>query len=468
MKRILSCLLVLALCIGVVPAFAACGGKSDITILLMCNAQEAAFYRTQFKATEEKLGISIKFEDKASGEYYDAVRQAINRGDTPDIIYVRQSDVRRYLDSGLLADISSYLGDYKTQLDRVYTSAKEMYMYNPSTKTWGEGGTYAVPKDLSVQQLGYNRTLIHENRGKIYEEFGTQRNDDDDGIPRNADGTVKMPWEMDWATENYTWEQYLRMAKAINAINGVYGCDLPDIEILTWAFGGTILSSDLQNVQIDSPAFKQAAAFQARLIDEGAASTGGATYENFQSVKNVAFYGLVNSFDIKSFDDSIGAGNWGVMPWPYVEGVSQPTEWQGKITSAGYAVTNACKNKAQAVSVIMELLDDSVQNRLVQTEKLMLPLFTDVAAEFVKPEYDDVYSPESRSVYIDVISGKNGRVSDSYYTYDTDWYNLIATEYTEKIFGAEKGKADSVLLTDAGYTALQKSVQELYDSTKNR
>ena len=71
-------------------------------------------------------------------------------------------------------------------------------------------------------------------------------------------------------------------------------------------------------------------------------------------------------------------------------------------------------------------------------------------------------------MYIDVISGKNGRVSDSYYTYDTDWYNLIATEYTEKIFGAEKGKADSVLLTDAGYTALQKSVQELYDSTKNR
>lgn len=476
-KKLLSVLLVVALCIGVVPTFAACGGKSDVRVMLLANGNESRFYDSHFATVGTDMGITIDFEPQASADYYNKLSTYANARNLPDIIYIRQSDVRQFLNDGLIADISGELAAYKSTMDRIYSSASDMYKYDNNAKKWGEGGTYAVPKDLSVQQLGYNRTLIHKNRSAIYDEFGAARNDGDDGIPRNENGTVKMPWEMDWSNENYTWNQYLRMAKALNSVSGVYGCDLPSVEILTWSFGGSLISDDMQNLKIDEKPFKDAVAYQAKLIDEGAANTAAATYDKFVGDKNVCFYGLVNSFDIKNFDDAFNYdddGNkldtegWGVMPWPYNPDTQEFNEWQGIITSAGYAVTSSCKNKEQAVKVIMSLYTDAVQNRLVQTEKLMLPLFADQEAAYVDHTNDEIYSPSSRGVYMDVISGRNGRTSDLYRCYETTWMDYIQTEYLDNIFNAEKGKAASQLKDDAGYTSFKNTVQSSYNNEKNK
>lgn len=456
-KKFVSLLMALLLCVGVAPMFTACGPKADVTVMLMGNNIETQFYTQHFKKVEEQMGIKIDVNVEASENYYNTLQVDINAGKTPDIIYVRPSDLRRFIRQNIITDIGSMLNaDYASTVAKIEPKAMESYRYDKNTKTFGTGGTYAVPKDLSVQQLGYNKTILEQAEQAI-----------------RAAGIAKMPWEMDWSKENYTWEQFKTMAKIVAEttppenpnFNSYYGCDIPDIEILTWSFGGSIVSADGQTVQIDSQAFKSAASYIAELIDCGAANYQGATYANFASVGRVGFYGLVNSFDIKNFDENFKSRNqeWDIMPWPVVDNSTEEkaTAWYGKITSAGYAVTNDCKNKEQALKVIMTLFENQTQTQLV-TDKLMLPLFTDMATTFVDPTYDDMYSPEHRSIYIDVITGKNGKFSDDYKTYELSWQSPYTTEYLEIMYASEKGQAASKLKDAAGYATLQSSVQEQY------
>ncbi|MDE7396043.1 MAG: extracellular solute-binding protein, partial [Clostridiales bacterium] len=395
-KKIITLVLSLMLCLGVVPSMTACTKKSDVTVFLMANSIENAFYKKHFESVASEKGFSIGYTGQASANYYRLLRNEINKGKTPDIFYVRPSDIRSFIKDGLVADISSELAAYSETLDKVYDSAKDMYKYDPSSKTWGQGGTYAIPKDLSVQQLGYNKKLINANRSVLYNYYNAPEHAAEKAaMPHFDGGEIKLPWEMDWENENYTWSQYKTMA-AVLAANGkaldketdqltagkIYGCDFPSYELLMWSFGGTLLSNDLQTVNVQSEAFQKAGKYLAALVDEGAANYQGATFDTFTGERNVCFYGGVNSFDIKNYDDTLGKNQWDIMPWPVADAsgefapVADATvdtdKWYGIITSAGYAVSKSCKNKARAGEVIMTLLDEEVQTSIVAEEKLQL------------------------------------------------------------------------------------------------
>ena len=504
-KKIVTLVLSLLLCLGVVPTMTACGKKSDVSILLLANSQENAFYDAHFKQVGSEMGIKIGYIGQASSDYYKALTNEINKGATPDIFYVRPSDIRSYLHDGLIADISEEIANYQAEhadenYSRIYDHAKEMYKYNVSTKTWGEGGTYAIPKDLSVQQLGYNVDLIYRNRQLIYDYYNANATKKAT-LPKKGGGTVgsgdantmALPWDMDWATQNYTWTQYKDIAAVLGNSgktaggDSVYGCDFPNYEILMWSFGGTLLSADMNTVNVGSAAFEKAGKYIADLVDSGAANYAGASYDKFIGTKDVCFYGLVNSFDVLKFDENLGKfdaahpenGGWGVMPWPVADPTGDyarvdnttpaPTAWQGVITSAGYAVSKTCKDKARAVEVIMTLLADDVQTKLLMEEKLQLPLFEDWEADYLKPANDNLYSPPSRSIYIDVISGTNGRISDLYKCYETTWHDKISTALFEYIYPVEKGQGKGLAAWNSHWDATFKSdIQTIYDRNKDK
>lgn len=456
-KRVLGILIALVVCMTSMSAAACSGGKKDgeFDVLFLANNKEIAFYEAHFASVATELGVKINFTGVAHDNYYDKLTTEINGNNVPDILYIKPSDIREFVSSGIIADITSELEKYSTTMDRVYDVAKEIYQYDKATKQMKTGATYAVPKDLSVQQLGYNKTLI-ERKAQLIEAAG-----------------LKLPWNMNWASENYTWDEYKTMAGILNdtsdSKNPIYGCDIPNIEILTWSFGGSILSEDLQTVQINSAAFKQAVQYQAELIASGAGNYQGATFDNFVSGK-VAFYGEVNSFDIKNYDDYFSNLDmeWDIMPWPVASETDAPTSWTGKITSAGYAVSEKCKDKAKAVEIIMSLLTDKTQTKLVATDKLMLPLFADMAESFIDPDFDSVYSPKSRSIYIDVINGDNGKFSDDYMCFNLTWQDPYKVHYLELIHAASADKVLSLIKTDEAYSSMQADVQKRYDQIKNR
>lgn len=454
-KKVLGIILCLAVCLGAMPALSGCGSSKGISIMFLANASEIKFYESHFAQVEEELGVDIRFTGIDSANYSDKLMTEINGGTTPDIFYIRPSDMRLMAGLNIISSIEEDVAaQTEVDLTKIYDRALSSYRYDASTKRTGSGELYAVPKDLSVQQLGYNKTLIEPHKAEII-----------------AAGISKMPWEMDWTKENYTWDQYLTMAKICNDTsdiqNPVYGSDLPNIEILTWSFGGSLLSDDLKTVTVNTDAVKKAVDYQARLIKENAANPAGATYDNFIAGK-VAFYGETNSFNIKDFDENFSSHNmeWDVMPWPVAEGAAA-TSWTGKITSAGFAISSACKQHDTAFKILMTLVSERTQERLVATEKLALPMYKDVAEQaYVSEDYDDVYSPKSRSVYIDVISGRNGKFSAEYSTYDLLWMEPL-DNYISTIFASEPNTVEGKILDAAGYAKLQSDMQTLLNENKD-
>ena len=488
-KKLMTLVLALVLCLGVVPSMTACGKKSDISVMLMINNKENAFYSQHFKKIGKEMGITIGYDGVVSANYYDSLKVAKAKGDMPDIFYVRPSNIRQYLADGWIADISEEIKEY-TRLNDMHESAKKMFQYDAATKTFGTGKTYALPKDLSVQQLGYNVALVFKNRSVIWNAFEGYTGD----YPKypaghEFAGKLKMPWDMDWEHENYTWTHYQMMAAALgkngktngNTGDTIYGCDFPSYELLMWSFGDELLTGD--KVNVDSEAFQKAGKYLAKLYDTGAARYRGATYNNFVGEQNVCFYSGVNSFDIINYDTVLGkfdgkdfSKGWDVMPWPVadpsgdfsrVDGeAADPTDWLGIITTAGYAVSADCQDKKKAVEIIMTLYRAEVQQDLVQNRKLQLPLFTDTLYNsFLNKEFDETFSPLSRKVYMDVIEGKNGRIGAEYTCYDSQWLDRIGTSLMEKVYLPEgSGDEAAKKAWDANYgTAFINDVQKLYD-----
>ena len=474
--------------------------EDPLSVLLLINSKEHQFYTQHFKKVASEMDITIDYEGRAAANYYDSLKANVAKGDVPDIFCVRPSDIREFLDKGLIADISEEIAAYSERLDDMNAFAKGLYRYDTTTHKFGEGKTYALPKDLSVQQLGYNVNLIYKNRTVIWDAFEGYTGDYPKYPAGHADaGKLKMPWDMDWSKENYTWGQYLIMAKALSEKGGtkgpgsgneVFGCDFPNYEILTWSFGGELLTGD--HVNVDSDAFKQAAKYLADLRDKGAANRSGATYGNFVAMHNVCFYSEISSFDIIDFDNYLPLENgvnvtradgrtytkgWDVMPFPVPDAAAgegkyakvkgsevNPTDWQSVITTAGYAVSASCKDKKRAVEVIMSLYTEAVQEDLVAERKLQLPLFEgDVMDSFLDTAFDAKYSPLSRSIFMDVISGKNGQVGAAYACYDTQWQDLIVSDLLEGIYEPD-GKNSSADELENRYTdAFIELVQTRYD-----
>ncbi len=450
-----------------VGALAGCGDKANtIEIFLLANNNETKFYRSYFDEMEETLyeETGVKYEIDFSGEqignYYDKLKAAINRGSAPDIFYLRPNEILQYKDKiAPLQDYAEGKGKEYVNLDDIYDTALNMYRFNPETGTLGnpEDDLYAFPKDLSTQQLGYNKKLVEKYQTQI-----------------KAAGIKKLPWEMDWEKETYTWDEYLTMCKAIadNAEANNYACDIPSIEILTHSFGGELidLSGGRANGKVSSlteGAVKQAIEYQAKLVDCGAADYSRATYSNFAAGR-VCFYGLVGSWEIGEYNDnpSLGKGNWEVMPWPTKDGGK---EWAGLITSAGYVVSKDCASQEKgdvAKRIAISFMSSYTQNKLVKESQISLPLIKSWEEDYKNPENDTMYSPASRGVFLDVISGKHGFFPAEYSTYDQVWIDQFNTPL-EVMWNEGKGKA-LAKYNATNWADTQTTMQQQYDLTKNK
>lgn len=453
-----------ALSASAVGALAGCGESKENTIevFLLANNTETQFYMKYFEDFEQELkdeGLDyhINFNSEQESQYYDSLKASINGGETPDIFYIRPNEILQYKDK--IASLQSY-ADSQTVVDLsdIYETALDMYRYNPSTGELGNKNDdlYAFPKDLSTQQLGYNRTLL--------EKFTTEI----------KGAGLKMPWEMNWEEETYTWDEYKKMCTIINENKSGRGVscasDVPSVEVLAKSFGGSLidLSGGRQNGKVSSltsGALKQAIEYQADLVDCGAADYKTGTYANFTAGR-VCFYGLVGSWEVKDYNDHIGDGKWEVMPWPTKDG---GTKWYGLITSAGYVVSKECADSAKgdiAKRIAISFMSSSAQNKLVKEENISLPLRKSVEDDYKDAAQNSVYKPASRGVFLDVVSGKHGVFPARYSTYDKVWLDKLDTAL-ETMWNEGKGKAKAACAS-TDWAKIQQDMQAQYDDSKSK
>lgn len=439
---------------------------NTIEILLLTNQRETEFYERYFAEMEGLLrtkgyNYEIHFTGEYQGDYYTSLTARFNIGEAPDIFYVRPDDImycKEYI--APVQDFVDGEGKEYGDFDGLYDTALDIFRYNAQTGDLG-GHTdplYAFPKDLSVQQLGYNKQELESHALRIK------------ALKNSKGEAMKLPWEMDFSKENYTWDDYKLICEKIadNCENGHYACDVPPVEVLTRSFGGELidLGGGRQNAKVSSlseGAVHEAIKYQAELIDCGAAVDDFSDYINFTAGR-MCFLSTIGSWEVADYDSYLGIGSWDIMPWPTEDG---DTDWQGIINASGYAISKDCAQSEKgriAMQLAASFMSAETQERLVRMEKFTLPLRKIVADSYREPENNVIYSPESRGVFLDVISGEHGAFPASYYTYSGAWLTAL-DDALDDLQRAGKGYA-LAQFRSTDWAAVLNEMQAAYDETK--
>lgn len=464
-----------------VGAMAGCGSKADYTIrvLLLANDTEGEFYAQYFDDLEEEfkeegLSVDIKYNGYEEGDYYTMLDTEIGKDSIPDIFYLRPNEILQYKNQ--IANLQEY-ADNQTEVDltTIYESALNMYRYNPTTKELGnpDDDLYAFPKDLSTQQLGYNKTLLSQAENEVHAL------------------SLKMPYETGFT--GYTWDEYKQVCETVKAKLGAgkYASEVPSLEILAKSFSSDKsmttsplidMSNGRENATVGGfgstdPIYK-AIQYQAGMIASGAASNVEG-YSNFTGGK-MAFYGLIGSWEVADYDTYLGEGNWGVMPWPTVTHDAGEV-WQGLIKSAGYVVSKNCveakvtdedgnevasKKGDIAKRIAISFMSSKTQNQLMRG-KISLPLVKAWRTDYEDHANDGQYAPASRSVFMDVISGEHGFFPATYSTFNSDWLNYLTRKDGEIDLILRAGTGAVAKFNETTWTDVRNTMQQRYDDVKN-
>ena len=468
-----------------IGTLAGCADKSHtIRVYLLTNNTEREVYTQYFKDLEAEIneeleaqglqGYKISFSGDETKGYYSKLESDVAQNNTPDIFYLRPNEILQYKKS--IVSVQDYVDANPGLLSGVYETAINMYRYNPTTGALGNAADdlYAFPKDLSTQQLGYNKKLLSAYQTEIKE------------LDSHVAGQkMKMPWEMNFNVENYSWDDYLKINEAISkapapdGVNGtVVGCDIPSVEILAHSYAVAAGIDDYSLVDLNdgrangkvssidegTPLYK-AIEYQAKLAASGGADYQAATSANF-GAGTVCFYGEIGSWEVAERNEAFGEGNWEVMPWPTVDG---SVNWYGLIKSAGYVISKDCAKYEEKAEIAMRIassfLSATTQDLLVKEKKITLPILTAMKEDYLDSANDNVYSPKSRKIFIDVISGDHGFFPAEYSTYNTKWLDELTTPLAD-MWTTRSGAIaafGNMKLND-----IQQKMQQQYDAYKNR
>ena len=118
-KKALAFALSTLIALGGMGMMSGCGSDGgDISVLLLVNNQEDAFYKEYFAELEEEMNFKIDYRGESFSDYDTALTTSMQ--DTPpDIFYVRPGNLKMYVADGLLADMSDYLesDEFTSQVD---------------------------------------------------------------------------------------------------------------------------------------------------------------------------------------------------------------------------------------------------------------------------------------------------------------------------------------------------------------
>jgi len=181
--KLLSVLLVLSLVIGLAGTAAA--ENIEIHYAFWHSAMED--YYIQCKADFEAAhpGITIVLEPTSWDEYWTKLEAAANGGSIADVFHMNGVNIKKYADGEVLLPLDEYIANSDVDLNNYPPAMNAMYNFR--------GVQYGIPMDYDTIGLWYNKTLF-----------------DKAGIA--------------YPTSDWTWEDLVAAAKAINALgDDIYG-----------------------------------------------------------------------------------------------------------------------------------------------------------------------------------------------------------------------------------------------------
>ena len=152
------------------------GGGSGKTIVRYYSFNDSETNRKLSEAIENDFNvkypnITIQLE-LSPGSFYTNLLTDFAGDKEADIFNMEPGEIYPFLSAGYLEPLDSYFEkSEKISLDDVWDINREAYAYDPSTKSFGTGSTYAVLKDWTTDaMLMYNRSLFTQEQLAMIEK----------------------------------------------------------------------------------------------------------------------------------------------------------------------------------------------------------------------------------------------------------------------------------------------------------
>lgn len=252
-------------------------------------------------------GTPVRVEPEIpAGSLVDRVLVQAAGGEAPDLTFTHPRDYHPWVNAGILLGLDQYMKQDKQTIPDIVPAVLQ-YWYR-------EGQHWALPHNLSVQNIYFNRDL--------FEKHG-----------------VKTPDQ--WEREGrWTWEVYLDLARRLTSGSGenkIYGAvwrhTALDIQLgFIWPFGGDLWDRDGKQTVLDRPESLEAIQFQADLAAKYGVSPTDTEWQQFASMPSSSWgaaFGLGRcALEIQPNDSLVPH----VIPAPFPKGmVPMPKGRAGRI-----------------------------------------------------------------------------------------------------------------------------------------
>lgn len=381
-------------------------GKSsetkELTFMYRGGTDEQKAYTEVVKKFEaDHPGVKVKMVVTAADQYATKLKAAITGNKVPDVFYFESGDLKAYVNSGILMNLTPYLNNNDDiHLDNIWKYGVDLYRYDGDVA--GQGDIYGMPKDVGPFALGYNKTMFEK-----------------EGIPL-PDNDVPM-----------TWDEFIEVNKKLTKdTNGdgkidQYGTGFNVnwvLQSLVWSNGADWIDETKTKVTIDDPKFAEALQFFADMQNVHKITPSAEDAQTLDTYQRW-MKGELAFFPVGPWDMSTYEGlpfEYDLMPYP-AGSTGQSATWIG---SLGIGVSEKTKYPEEAVALVNYLTASKEGMEMLVNAKVQIPNLIDMAEEWAA---DTSTKPANKQEFLDIV-GEYGRVLPGHYTYNAEWYNLFFTD----------------------------------------
>ncbi len=319
----------------------------------------------------------------------------------PDVIFINNYYLPKYLNAGLLEDLTPYV-----KKDDYFSKALENFTY--------KNKIYAVPRDVSNLVIYYNKNLFDKYKIK-YPQSGWSMQDYLDTAKKFAQKGI---WGTSYETDMLFWLPYLM------------------------SNGASVLSDDGRKILLDTKEAVEAIDFYASLANaynvaprksDSASLTMAQLFLQQKMAMHLSGRWLVPKYRAEAQFD------WDIVPFPAGKNGSVVN-----IDASGYALSKKSKHKKEALKFIKFITSQKSLAALTKSG-LIIPARKDTAYSNVF--LDKTKKPASSEIFLKIIeTGKVTPVNENYQKIN----DILNTGLEPLFLGKEKARdlLNSGLLID--------------------
>ena len=228
---------------GQTPAGAAAKASGNIRFSVFGSVEEKAVWEKIAQQFVEKTpAVKVETEHIPS-DYFTKIQTAIAGGDAADVILMEDKPTSGYAKKGFFRELDSYLAqDASFKMGDYYTVLFDGLKY--------KGKLYGLPQHWLTQSIAYNKDILTK--------MG-----------------VKFP-PSDWNDASWNWNTFIEASKKLTVRDGssvrwgfpLTGYSWTRWRMWVWQNGGEVLSKDLKQCLLDTPAAIEGLQFYADLMNK--------------------------------------------------------------------------------------------------------------------------------------------------------------------------------------------------------